>query len=421
MRRCCNGWACMPPDPAVLAPAQAAATSTVQGEFVAGLAAGLAQRDSDALLRRLQPASGLDLASNDYLGFARDPRLVAAMQEALATCGAGAGASRLLRGHQAVHADAESFFAKAAGRQAGLLFSSGWAANVGLLTALVGPHDRVLSDALNHASLIDGMRLSRAQRTVFAHGDLAALQRLLTEPWPQGRTFVVVESVYSMDGDLADLAAVADLCSRHNALLLVDEAHATGLYGHHEQYGATGLVEALGLQGQVLASVHTGGKALGTAGAVVVGDQPLVDHLVNHARSFVFSTAVQPVLAAGLRAGLALAQTERPQVAALHQRAARFRQQLQHAGLDTGPSASCIVPVLLGSNKRALWVAQRLQSQGLDVRAVRPPTVPAGTARLRVCVRMPLAQEELDAVATAIIAAVCAWPGAVNSGNALEV
>jgi 8-amino-7-oxononanoate synthase len=418
MRPCCSGWVCMPLDQAVLAPAQTAATSAVQGEFVAGLAAGLARRDSDALLRRLQPAAGLDLASNDYLGFASDPRLVAAMQEALATYGAGAGASRLLRGHQAVHADAEAFFATAAGRQAGLLFSSGWAANVGLLTALVGPHDRVLSDALNHASLIDGMRLSRAQRAVFAHGDLRALQRLLTEPWPQGRTFVVVESVYSMDGDLADLTAIADLCCQHGALLLVDEAHATGLYGHHEQYGATGLVEALGLQGKVLASVHTGGKALGTAGAVVVGDQPLIDHLVNHARSFVFSTAVPPVLAAGLRAGLALAQAQRPLVTALHQRAARFRDQLQQAGLQTGPSVSCIVPVLLGSNERALWVAQRLQAQGLDVRAVRPPTVPVGTARLRLCVRMPLLSEELDAVAAAIIAAVCAWADAVGPAGA---
>lgn len=411
----------MPPDPAVPAPAQAGATSAVQGEFVADLVRGLAQRDGDALLRRLQPAAGLDLASNDYLGFARDPRLVAAMQEALAADGAGAGASRLLRGHQSVHATTESFFAAAAGRQAGLLFSSGWAANVGLLTALVGPQDRLLSDALNHASLIDGMRLSRGQRAVFAHGDLAALRDLLAQPWPQGRTFVVVESVFSMDGDLADLTTIAALCSRYGALLLVDEAHATGLYGGNQRYGATGLVEALGLQGQVLASVHTGGKALGTAGAVVVGDQPLVDHLVNHARSFVFSTAVPPVLAAGLRAGLALAQAEQRQVIALHQRAARFRQQLQQAGLDTGRSASSIVPVLLGSNERALWVARQLQAQGLDVRAVRPPTVPVGTARLRVCVRMPLAQHELDAVATAIIAVVCAWPGAENSGNAPEV
>jgi 8-amino-7-oxononanoate synthase len=414
MRRCCNGWACMLPDPAAVAPAPAAATSAAQGEFVAGLAAGLVQRDSDALLRHLQPATGLDLASNDYLGFARDPRLVAAMQDALAACGAGAGASRLLRGHQAVHADAEAFFARAAGRQAGLLFSSGWVANVGLLTALVGPNDRVLSDALNHASLIDGMRLSRAQRGVFAHGDLAALEKMLTEPWPQGRTFVVVESVYSMDGDLADLVAIADLCCQHGALLLVDEAHATGLYGHQDHYGATGLVEALGLQGKVLASVHTGGKALGTAGAVVVGDQPLIEHLVNHARSFVFSTAVPPVLAAGLHTGLLLAQQDRAEVVALHQRAARFRQQLQQAGLDTGPSASCIVPVLLGSNEQALWVAQRLQSQGLDVRAVRPPTVPAGTARLRLCVRRPLTEAQLDAVAHAVIAAASAGSAGVQ-------
>lgn len=435
MRRCWSGWACMPAsDPESKPKPPLQQTSSAQQRLVADLRQGLHAREQRHLLRTLQLPTGLDLTSNDYLGYATDPRLTAAMQAALELWGNGAGGARLLRGHLAVHAEAEAALASAAGREAALLFSSGWAANVGLLTALCGPADRVVSDALNHASLIDAMRLSRAERVLVPHLDLQAYQTALTQPWTSGRTFVVVESVYSMDGDLAPLAELAELCAAHDALLIVDEAHATGLYGHPDRYGATGRVEALGLQDAVLATVHTGGKALGVGGAAVAGPAALIGHLVNHARSFVFSTGVPPVVAAGWTAALAMAVADRDEVAALHVRAARLRGRLsptaQSAGAGSGsgsgtgsgsgsgsgiPLGSCIIPVVLGSSARALAVASRLQAQGYDVRAVRPPTVPECTARLRLCVHKGLSDACLDALAEAVLAAVAAEPASAHA------
>ena len=363
------------------------------------LAADLRGREAAGLLRHLSLPGGLDLCSSDYLGYAQDADLRAQVAAAVTREGLGAGSARLLRGHLSLHAEVEAQLAAFCGREAALLFSSGFSANVGLLPALCREGDLILSDSLNHASLIDGMRLSKARRVVYPHADLGALERALQLP-RSGRAWVVTESVFSMDGDLSDLKGICDLAERHGALVLVDEAHATGLYGAR----GSGLVEALGLSERVACTLHTGGKALGSGGAWIAGDRVLIDSLVNHCRSFVFSTAVVPAIAAALCAAASRLPHERSRVAELHAKAAWLRDHLRQGGLDLGASASCIVPVLLGDAHKAVDIAARLQADGFDVRAVRPPTVPEGTSRLRLTVRAPVAQTELLRAADRLIA-----------------
>lgn len=350
--------------------------------------------ESEDRRRQLFLSEGVPLTDNDVLGLASRPEvaaaLVGALQRGLPTGGRG---SRLLGGN---HPDWEALEARVArwqGREAALYFSTGYAANVGLLACLPEPGELIVSDSLNHASLIDGARLSRARRVVVPHGDVAAAARAIDGP-----AYVVVESVYSMDGDLAPLEDYAALCQRTGARLIVDEAHATGLYGVEGQ----GRVAALGLQEAVFASVHPCGKAVGMAGAFVCGSGDLRDWLINAARSFVFSTAPAPFLAAGLDAALALLQGD----AALRRRplelAVRLRARL--AGrVDTGASASAIVPLIVGDERRALDLAAGLRSRGWDLRAVRPPTVPPGACRVRVVVHAAMDEAQIDALAEDIL------------------
>lgn len=358
-------------------------------QWLVELRRGLHARQTHQLLRTLQLPQGVDLTSNDYLGLAADPQLAAETADFVHACGAGSGASRLLRGHAAWHVQAEAALAAFCGREAALLFSSGFSANVGVLPALLGPKDSVFSDAYNHASLIDGIRLSRAQVHVYPHQHLEILHHLLQKPCA-GRKLIVTESLFSMDGDLTPLAEICALAHENGAAVYVDEAHATGLYGAR----GSGLVEALNLQSLVLATMHTGGKALGVGGAWIAGDQVLVDHLINHSRSFVFSTAALPALAGGLLAAARLREHLQPRVDYVLENAQWLRETLQQAGLNIGTANSLIVPVILGSSALALQVAAALQMRGWDVRAVRPPTVPLDTARLRVTVRAPIAQQQ---------------------------
>lgn len=367
-------------------------------EFRAALAEGLEARRAAGLLRVPSLPEGIDVCSNDYLGFASDPALARAVSEAVLRHGVGAGAARLLRGHRALFEETEAALARFSGRERALLFSTGYAANTGLVPASAGREDTVFSDALNHASLIDGIRLSHARRVVFPHQDLDALERELRKP-RRGRAFILTESLFSMDGDLTDLAALCDLAERHGALPVVDEAHATGLFGER----GSGRVEALGLGGRVLCTIHTGGKALGAAGAWVAGDRALISHLVNHARSFVFSTAPMPALPAALLTALERLAEDPAPVAELHRKAAALRARLRESGVDLLRSRSQILPVILGGNQRALAIAAALGGDGFDVRAVRPPTVPEGTARLRVTVRAPVAQVDLERFAACLL------------------
>ncbi len=366
-----------------------------KADYLAALADRLEQRANAGLRRSLALPAGIDVTSNDYLGYAQDPELAEQTAETVRLCGIGAGAARLLRGHLPLHDQAERALAIFSNRQAALLFSSGWAANTGLWSTLTTATDVVLSHAANHASIIDGLRLSRAKRLIF--NDFHELDRLLRAPRP-ARAFVAIESVHSMSGQLTDLLELSRIANQHGALLVVDEAHATGLYGPT----GSGRVAELGLQNQVLCTIHTGGKALGVAGAWVAGDAVLVETLVNFCRSFIYSTAVPPAVAGGLLHVLSRLPKDVERVRELHLKSKWLRDALSAEGLDLGGSQGCIIPVILGSPERAMEVAARMRTHGFDVRAVRPPTVPEGTSRLRLVVRAPLAWSQIHQLAALV-------------------
>jgi 8-amino-7-oxononanoate synthase len=341
----------------------------------------------------------VNFSSNDYLGLANDPALARAATEALARWGTGAGASRLLVGDTLEHRALEADLAAFEGTEAAVLFNAGYAANVGVLSALLGPEDVVFSDALNHASLIDGCRLSRARTVVYPHGDVAALRALLAAH-PGRRRLVVTDTVFSMDGDVAPLAELAGAAREAGAALMVDEAHATGVLGPR----GAGLVEALGLEGEVELRMGTLGKALGVYGAYVACSRPLADLLVNRARSLVFSTALPPAVCAAARAGLARVR-EAPELRErLWRHIRRFGQGLRALGFPA-EERSAVFPVVLGAPEAALSASAFLRERGLLVKAVRPPTVPAGTSRLRFC----LSAAHTDAHVDAALAALGEW------------
>jgi len=324
----------------------------------------------------------INLCSNDYLGLSDDPRLKHAVLEAVArTETVASTGSRLLSGNSRQWEGVESEFAAFAGTETALYFGSGYAANVGLLSSLLKPGDTVFSDALNHASLIDGIRLSGAAKIVYPHGDLEFLERALHDHQNSfGARVIVTESVFSMEGDIVSIPALLELAKRYGAELVIDEAHATGVCGPQGR----GIAAELGLEREMLAIVHTCGKALASAGALVCGGRALKDYLINRARTFIFSTAMPHYLAGQIHAALALARAAENERGHLRRIASALRYGLAAAGLNSGASATHIVPVVLGSNEIALHVARELHRSGFTVKAIRPPTVPPGTARLRV-------------------------------------
>jgi 8-amino-7-oxononanoate synthase len=362
---------------------------TARQEFEDRFTAMLAELQTAGLLRQMRLPNGIDLVSNDYLGLADHPSISEAMRAGLDELPAGSGGSRLLRGHHEIFELVEERLAAFSGAESALLFGSGYAANIGLLQAVVAPDDLVLSDERNHASLIDGIRLTKAATSIYAHQDLRALEVALQKP-RRGRALVVTESVFSMDGDQTRLEDVCEIAERGGAGVIVDEAHATGLYGAR----GSGRVEELGLRERVLATIHTGGKALGSGGAWVAGSRALRDVMVNRARSFIFSTAPLPVLCAALDAGLRLVATEPHRRTDVHRKSRLLRQALADAGVDSA-GESPIVPIIVGANDAALALQSGLMTAGFDVRAIRPPSVAPGTARLRVTVRYPIADEDL--------------------------
>lgn len=352
-------------------------------------------------LRHLEILPDLNFSSNDYLGLSVDPRLREAVADALAQGSpVGSTGSRLLSGHAAIWEELESQLAQFSGAEAALYFSSGYAANVGLFSAVLRPDDIVFSDSANHASIIDGIRLSGAHKVIFSHLDLNALESDLRQSGGgAGQKFIAIESVFSMDGDRAPLTDLMALADRHDAELIVDEAHATGVFGPQGR----GLVAAAEAEGRVFAAVHTCGKALAGMGAFVSGSRTLKQFLINRARTFIFSTALPPYLAAQMRAAIGIvagADAERERLADL---AAHLRGRLRAAAFDTAQSNSQIVPVLLGTNERALQFAARLCHEGFAVRAIRPPTVPAGSARLRLSLTVRHSREMLDQLVDALI------------------
>ncbi len=359
------------------------------------LSAALDALDRDGLRRTLRVGQGLDLTGNDVLGLATDPTVRAALQAALAAgTPHGSTGSRLLSGHHAAWEAWEARVAAWQGAQAALTFSSGWAANAGFLPALLQRGDVVVSDALNHASLIDGLRLSGAERVIVPHGDADAARAALRAR-PGRPAWIVTESVFSMDGDRAPLRDWAALADAEGARLIVDEAHATGLFGPSGQ----GLVAAEGLRDGVFLTLHTLGKALGLAGAMVVAERSTIDWLVQRARSFVFSTAPPPFLAAGLHAALDRVEGDAALRARPLHAATRLRQALARRGLPPSASTTHVEPVVAGSAAAALALADGLQRRGWDVRAVRPPTVPEGTSRVRLVASVRLTDAAIDRLA----------------------
>jgi 8-amino-7-oxononanoate synthase len=362
--------------------------------FKQDLGNGLRQLDARDQRRSLAEIAGVNLCSNDYLGLAESDTLRAAVLDAVREAPrVGGTGSRLLSGHLDVWDDLEQEFAEFAGTEAALYFGSGYAANTGLLTSVLRKSDIVFSDELNHASLIDGIRLSGARKVIYPHLDLNSLEDgLRSHANEGGRKFVVTETVFSMDGDVAPLVEMAALCERFGAGLILDEAHATGVHGP----SGRGIAVAMGLAADAIGVTHTCGKALASAGAFVCGSIALKEHLVNHARTFIFSTAMPPYIAGQILAALRIAQGMNAQRADLIANSRRLTAALRQQGYDTVGSSTQIVPVVIGGNEEALAVAAFLRTQGFAVRAIRPPTVKEGQARLRLSVTCAIAASELE-------------------------
>jgi 8-amino-7-oxononanoate synthase len=339
--------------------------------------------------------------SNDYLGLARHPHLATAAAAATVRHGLGTGASRLVSGEVAPHRDLEEALATQVHLPSALLFSTGYQANLGLITALAGPDDLIVSDELNHASLIDGSRLSRAKIAIYRHRDPDSAATALASSRSFRRRFIVTESLFSMDGDRAPLRALADLSRQHDATLVVDEAHALGVLGP----GGQGLCVDAGITPDVL--VGTLGKALGSFGGFVAGAPALRSYLVNRSRSFIFTTAPPAALAAGALAALDIVRSD--EGTARRARLASHLTQL-HRGLSVvsglapppPPPFGPIVPVLIGADARAVAVAAHLLEQGFFVPAIRPPTVPEGTARLRITLSANHTTAQIDGLVAAL-------------------
>jgi glycine C-acetyltransferase len=338
-------------------------------------------------------------AGSNYLDLAHHPALVEASAQASRDYGCAAGGSRLINGNLDLHEALECELADFLGTEAALAFSTGYMANVGVIPALVGRGDILVSDELNHASIIDGARLSQATVRVFPHGDVEALDRVLAECADQsGRTLLVVDGVYSMDGDLAPLAGMVESARRHGAMVMLDDAHGTFTLGEKGR----GSAEHLDVEEGVDVLVGTLGKSLGSFGAFAAGSALLRDLLVNVARSFIFSCALAPPQVAASRAALEVVRDEPGRRWQLQCNAARLRARLAAAGVSTDPSCSQIVPVQIGGNARTMRICEGLLERGFYAQGIRHPSVPEGTARLRITLMASHREQEIDAFVDAL-------------------
>lgn len=348
----------------------------------------------------LDGADVLLFCSNNYLGLADHPLLKKASIAAVEKFGTSSGAARLVSGTMELHLQLEERIAAFKGTEAALIFNSGYAANTGILSALAGRGDVIFSDRLNHASIVDGALLSRAKLIRYPHNDTAALRRLLERHRGTGRVIIVTDGVFSMDGDSAPLQDLAQLKCEFNALLMVDDAHGTGVLGA----GGRGSAELQGVQGAVDLHMGTLGKALGSFGAYLAGSSELVAYLVNHARSFIFSTSLPPaVLAASLAAFDIVDSPEGAGLRSLLEgNVERFSAALVREGFDTMGSRTQIVPVFIGNPHTTMRFTQRLLAEGIFVQGIRPPTVPTGSCRLRCTLMATHTPDDLDRAVTAM-------------------
>jgi len=365
----------------------------------------LAQREQQHLLRnlvRLDSAQGprvtvdgklvVLLCSNNYLGIAEHPALKQAACAALERYGSGSGASRLVSGNTELHEELERRIAAFKGSESAILFNSGYAANTGVIPAVAGEGDLVLSDRLNHASIIDGCRLSRARTEVFRHRDMDHLETLLRSNTTAPRKLIVTDGVFSMDGDIAPLPDLVTLAERYHAILMVDDAHATGVLGKQGR----GTAEHFGLEGRVHIQMGTLGKALGSFGAYVTGARDVVRYLLNTCRSYMFSTSLPAAVCAASIAALDVVVSEPWRREKLWYNRNRLAHGLASLGVSIAPSATPILPLLAGSSDQALQASQEAFTQGIFATAIRPPTVPDGSARLRATVMATHSEEDID-------------------------
>ena len=376
----------------------------------------LRQREREHLLRQLPSALGaatveftcagqklVNFASNDYLGLAADPRLAEAAIAACRDEGVGRGASPLICGRSNLHEQLELRLAEFEQAEAALLFPSGFAANVGTIPALVGANDAIYSDAFNHASIVDGCRLAAATTHVYPHGDVDALENLLRESGGYRRRLIVTDTLFSMDGDFAPLPELGQLAERYDAMLMVDEAHATGVFGA----GGCGLTEHFSishpaLHDQVHVRVGTLSKALGSAGGFVCGSRSLILWLANQARSYVFSTAHPAAASGAALAALEIVSNEPQRRTRLLQSATWLREQLRNQGWHLGNSSCQIIPVVIGSAKQTMQLAEGLRKRGLWVGGIRPPSVPDEQSRLRIGLSASHTDEMLEQLVAAL-------------------
>ncbi|MEE2961895.1 MAG: 8-amino-7-oxononanoate synthase [Myxococcota bacterium] len=364
--------------------------SLTQKQYLQKLHTALEKRREDLLFRELVSSPGIDFASNDYLGLSQSTELATKIISHIQSHGLGAGASRLLNGHHELHAKTEHHLACFCERQDSLLFSSGFALNTGILAAIIPDNAVVFSDELNHASLIDGLRLTKAKRCIFNHHDFSHLEMLLESHANFDTKFIVTESLFSMDGDLTDLETLCDIATHHNAMVIIDEAHATGIYGPN----GSGRIEELGLQEKVLCSMHTGGKALGVSGAWLACNKTLKQHLVNHCRSFIYSTATPVPVTAGLLEATQIVKEKtelRTQLKAnIKDLSSRINTWLPQQ------TPTQILPLVVGEADKSLKLAEYLQNAQLAVKAVRPPTVANMTSRLRLTVKATHTKSQIE-------------------------
>ena len=340
----------------------------------------------------------INFCSNDYLGLASHPDISLALKQAADLYGTGSGASHLVSGHSVVHQKLEEQLAQYTGRPRALLFSTGYMANMGVINALVGRRDLVLQDQLNHASLLDGGRLSQADFKRYKHVDMASLEQRL-EQSSATRRLIVSDGVFSMDGNLAPLSEISTLAKKHNAWLMVDDAHGVGVLG--PQGG--GLVEQLGMNlKQVPVLVGTLGKSFGTFGAFVAGSEALIETLIQFSRSYIYTTALPPAVAAATLASLKIVRQESWRRDKLVQLVTRFRRGAEQIGLQLGGSNTPIQPVLINNDAKVMQVGQSLRDAGFLVGAIRPPTVPVGTGRLRITFSADHSEEQVDQLVAAL-------------------
>jgi 8-amino-7-oxononanoate synthase len=351
----------------------------------------LVDGDQDATLT-VDGREVVNFSSNNYLGIANHPELAVAAKAAIDRYGCGSGASRLITGNMTLHEELELKLAEFKGTESALVFNSGFQANTGVLSTLVGEGDVIFSDALNHASIIDGCRLARARTQIYQHRDLDQLELQLREAPSGARRLIVTETIFSMDGDEAPLAAIVGLAEKYDAMVMVDEAHATGIFGAN----GAGVVVKLGLGERVLVQMGTLGKALGGFGAYVAGSSALRDLLINRCRSFIFTTALPPAIMAMAMAAIDLVRREPERRAALWQNCRSLKQGLRELGYALGASESPILPLIIGDADQCMQFSERLLEKGIFAQGIRPPTVPPGTSRLRITLMATHTRTQLD-------------------------